>query len=159
VPPTLITAKPEQLDQLAVARSLAKWMDTAVTIPGTNIRVGLDALLGLLPGVGDLVGSAIGSYIIVLAGQLGAPRPVIWRMMLNQLIDLVIGAVPFAGDLLDIGWKANTKNVTLLEKALNDPAGARRSSAWMIVGLVGLLVAVTAGTVALTWWLLRNLAN
>lgn len=157
--PTLITAKPEQLDQLAVARSIANIMDTAITVPGTNIRMGLDTLLGLLPGIGDAISSAVGSYIIVLAGQLGVSRPVIWRMVLNQTIDMVVGAVPFLGDILDIGWKANVKNVALMEKALNDPDAARRASTGMIVGLVLLLVAITAGTVSLMWWLLKSLAN
>ncbi|MBY0513807.1 MAG: DUF4112 domain-containing protein, partial [Gemmataceae bacterium] len=137
--PTLITARPGELDQLAVAKTLAKWMDTAVTIPGTNIKMGLDTLLGLLPGVGDLISSAIGSYIIVIAGQLGVSRPVIWRMMSNQLIDMVIGAVPLVGDVLDVGWKANTANVRLMERALADPAAARRASAWALAGLVAVL--------------------
>lgn len=159
MPPTLITATPDELDQLALARSIAHIMDTAVTIPGTNIRMGLDTLLGLLPGIGDAISSAIGSYFIVVAGQLGVPRPVIWRMVLNQFIDAVIGAVPFLGDLLDIGWKANVKNVTLMEKALNDPDAARRASAGMLVGLVALLLAITAGSVALVWWLIHTIAS
>jgi hypothetical protein len=159
VPPTLLTAKPEHLDQLAGLRSLAKLMDTALTIPGTNVRFGLDALLGLLPVIGDLISSAIGSYIIMAAAQMGASRAVVWRMMLNQTIDLIVGSVPIVGDILDIGWKANVMNVNLLERALNDPEGTRRASAGVLVGLAFVLLAVTAGTVALTWWLLRTLAS
>lgn len=157
--PTLITATPKELEQLEALKALAHVMDTAITIPGTNVRMGLDALLGLLPGIGDAISSAVGSYIILAAGKFGVPRPVIWRMVLNQTIDLVIGVIPFVGDLLDIGWKANVMNVALLEKSLNDPTAARRSSAGLLLSLVVLLLMLTAGTMALFWWLVVTLVK
>lgn len=151
-------ARPDH-DQVAAIRSLAKMMDAAVTLPGTNIRVGLDTLLGLLPGIGDAISTAIGSYIIMIASQLGVSKAVLARMALNQGIDMLIGLVPFAGDLLDIGWKANLKNAALLEQAVTDPKAANRQSRWVVGGLILGLVALTAGTVTLTWWVMQSIGK
>ena len=143
---------------LAVVRGLAKLLDSAFTIPGTHTRVGLDAVLGLIPGVGDLGSAAIGGYVLLVASKLGVPAVVLWRMLLNFGIDAVFGLVPFAGDLFDAAFKANTKNVALLERALADPAGARRASWWGLVtvglGFVAVTVGAVAGTIFLVRWLL-----
>lgn len=99
-------------------------MDSAVRIPGTNITMGVDALLGLLPGIGDAISATISSYLIWEAKQLGAPKLLLARMAGNVAIDTVIGAVPFAGDIFDVAYKANIKNITLLRKHV-DKRGLR----------------------------------
>lgn len=97
---------------------LAHLMDTAFVLPGINRRVGLDAVIGLVPVIGDIAGVAIASYIVYEAKRLGAPRWLVLRMMGNVALDGVVGAVPVAGDLLDAAFKANRRNVRLLRKHL-----------------------------------------
>ncbi len=144
---------------LPAVRALAKVMDKAVTIPGTNISFGLDALIGLIPGVGDAIGSAIGGYVVLIAHRLGVPTAVLARMVMNLGVDALIGLIPFAGDLLDIGWKANVRNANLLEQALVDPRGTRRSSAWVVVGLLLAVFAIGAGTAALGYFVISRLVG
>lgn len=98
--------------------TLAKVMDSIVAIPGTNIRIGVDALLGLVPVVGDVISQAISSYIIWEARRLGVSRWTMARMIGNSLADMAIGAVPFAGDLFDVAFRANLKNLALLKAEL-----------------------------------------
>lgn len=114
--------------ELAVARldTLARVMDSAVQIPGTNIRMGLDALLGLLPVVGDAISATISSYLIWEAKQMGASKLVLARMAGNVAIDTVIGSVPFVGDIFDVAYKANIKNIALLKKHV-DKHGLRNA--------------------------------
>ncbi len=106
--------------QQSVARldALATLMDAAFVIPGTNTRMGLAGIVGLIPGIGDLIGGAISSYIVWEARQLGVPRWLIARMMLNVLIETGVGAVPILGDMFDILFRANLKNVALLKQYL-----------------------------------------
>jgi len=93
---------------------LARLLDNRFVIPGTNFRFGLDAILGLVPGVGDALSAMISLYIISRARQLGAPSALISKMSLNVAIDTLIGAVPLLGDLFDTAFKANVRNVRLL---------------------------------------------
>jgi len=108
----------------AVARldALATLMDAAFVIPGTNIRMGLDGLIGLLPIAGDLIASLVSSYIVWEARQLGAPRWLLARMMLNVAIDTAIGSVPVVGDVFDVMFRANLKNMALLKRYLERQA-------------------------------------
>ena len=154
---TTITLTPE--GRLALARALAQLMDNAFEIPGTRIRFGLDAVLGLLPGVGDILGSVIGGYIVMVGSQMGVPRAVVWRMMWNLGVDTVIGVVPVVGDMLDVAWKANVKNVALIEQALADPVAARRGSTWVLVGIVAFLLLLGgAGGIGM-WFLIQFLSG
>jgi hypothetical protein len=133
-------------------RRLARVQDELLRIPGTNIRFGLDALLGLVPGVGDMVTTGVSAYVLVTAARMGAPTSVIARLAGNIVLDLLIGSVPLLGDLFDVGWKANVRNVRLLERLALDPHGARRSSRWVLAGAlagVGAMV-VGAAWIALT---------
>ncbi len=98
--------------------ALAQLMDGAFFIPGTKIRVGLDALIGLVPIAGDLISSIVSSYLIWEARQLGASRWVIGRMIANTTIDTVFGAVPIVGDAFDVVFRANLKNLALLRRHL-----------------------------------------
>jgi hypothetical protein len=95
---------------------LADWMDTRFRVPGTGIRFGLDGLLGLMPGIGDGVVALPALYAVAKARALGAPTHLQARMVGNILVDLVIGAVPLVGDIFDVGFKANTRNVRLLRE-------------------------------------------
>jgi hypothetical protein len=154
-----LTPLPQAVQQayVASARWLARVLDEAVTIPGTRTKVGLDALLGLIPGIGDLGASVVGGYIVLVASRLGVPAVVLWRMMLNLALDAAVGVVPLVGDALDVAFRANMRNVALLERALTDPAGTRRASRWALAGLgaafVAMTAAGTAGVILLFHWL------
>ena len=137
-------------DPAAGVRTLARLLDSAVTVPGTNFRVGLDALIGLVPGVGDMAGAAMSGYIVLAAARLGAPKPVLMRMILNVAIDGVVGSVPLLGDLFDAGWRANIRNTALLDRHLAAPAQARKGSIAVMIGVAALLVLLAIGAVLLT---------
>jgi hypothetical protein len=102
--------------KLATAEALAKRMDAAFRIPGTGIRVGLDSVLGLVPGIGDTLALAPSVYILKLARDTGAPHSLLLRMAANLGVDWLIGLVPLIGDLFDVGWKANLRNVALMRE-------------------------------------------
>lgn len=104
--------------ELANLKVLSRLMDNAFTLPGTNIRFGLDSIIGLLPGIGDTIGLAVSGYIVSVAHKAGVPWHMKIRMAWNIFIDWLIGIIPFLGDIFDIGFKANTRNVALLEKYL-----------------------------------------
>lgn len=124
-------------------RDLARVLDEAIRIPGTNIRIGLDALLGLLPGGGDVAGGVFSGLIILQAARAGAPTPVLGRMLANVAIDVVVGAIPLLGDVFDVAWRANTRNVRLLESWRERPAPTKRASAFTVGAiLLALLVLV-----------------
>jgi hypothetical protein len=110
---------------LARLETLAHLMDTAFVIPGINRRVGFDALIGLVPVIGDVAGMVISSFIVYEAKRLGAPRWLLARMGLNVAFDGLIGAVPVAGDLFDAAFKANRRNVRLLRRWLERSGGLR----------------------------------
>jgi Domain of unknown function (DUF4112) len=99
---------------------LAYWLDDRFRVPGTGFRIGLDGLVGLVPGVGDVVTNALTAYIVYQAWRLGIPRRVLLRMLANLGIDTLVGIVPVAGDLLDLGFKANRRNVRLLRRHLRE---------------------------------------
>lgn len=148
--PILLTGPGGVIDHLAVVRAISKVMDTAFVVPGTNFKFGVDAVIGLVPVVGDVVGGAIGTYIIFVAAKMGVPKPVLTRMLMNVGADAVAGSVPLVGDVLDAAWRANLKNVQLLEHALTEPRAARRQSWGMILGLGAAVLGMVAGGIALT---------
>lgn len=114
-------AGPRRDDAIARVTMLAKLLDSAFLIPGLNRRVGLDAVLGLVPGIGDAVSAALASYIIWEARQLGLPRWKIARMVGNVAVDTAIGAIPFAGDVFDVFFKANQRNLRIIHEHLGTP--------------------------------------
>ena len=97
---------------------LADLLDTKFVVPGTNWRFGLDSIIGLVPGIGDLVTTGLGAYIIYRARELGAPGWLIARMTANLAIDGVIGAIPLVGDVFDFAFRSNAKNVRMLRRYL-----------------------------------------
>ena len=121
----LADASPEA--SLARLEMLAHILDTAFLIPGINRRVGLEAVIGLVPVVGDIAGVVISSYIVYEAKRLGAPRWLIARMALNVAFDGAVGIVPLAGDLFDAAFKANRRNVRLLRRWLERSGTVRPS--------------------------------
>jgi Domain of unknown function (DUF4112) len=100
-------------------------IDTALVVPGTNIRFGLDGLLGLVPGIGDLITTVMSLYIVHEARELGAPGHVIARMVGNVALDGIVGAVPLAGDIFDVMFRANRRNMRLLQDWLAREANGR----------------------------------
>lgn len=95
---------------------LASILDDRFTVPGTNLRFGVDAIIGLVPGVGDAISATLGSYLIWRAHKMGASKLTLLRMAGNTALDTVVGAVPFIGDLLDFGFKSNRRNLEILRR-------------------------------------------
>jgi hypothetical protein len=127
---------------------LTNLFDQAFRVPGTRWRFGLDALLGLVPGAGDLIGALVGAYGILVARQLGAPMAVQGRMLLNLAVDALAGAVPFLGDLFDFAFKAHVRNRVLIERWLARPHATQRSS---MLSLLAILLGLLAVIVAAIW--------
>ena len=137
---------------------LARWMDNVFEIPGTRIRFGLDPLLGLLPGLGDLLTTLVSLYILGAARRYGVPRVTLLRMASNIAIDAALGSVPFVGDVFDVFWKSNVKNVALLQRHIRaTPAEQRRarSGDWLfLAALILILLALLAGALAVAYGLI-----
>ena len=132
-------------------------LDNSIPIPGTRFRLGIDQLIGLVPGVGDLVGGLLSLYIIVEASRMGVPRGLLARMGWNVAIDTLVGEIPILGDMFDIGFKANLRNLALLDGYVRRPAEVRRSSRRFVALLVVGLLLVTSGAIALAVVLVRLL--
>jgi hypothetical protein len=107
---------PRRAAALQRIERLARLLDTSIGVPGTRWRFGLDPILGLVPGIGDLAGAALSGFIVYEAWRLGVPRGVLLRMIANVAIEAGVGAVPVAGDLFDAWWKANQRNVAILRQ-------------------------------------------
>lgn len=141
------------------ARSLARLLDSSIRVPGTRFRFGIDPLLGLIPGVGDVAGLALAGSILVAAARLGVPRASLLRMGANVGVDALVGMIPLLGDLFDAGWRANVRNMRLIEAHLEDPArAARQGSRWLIVtavGIIGVLLLLVGFAIWLVITLLR----
>jgi Domain of unknown function (DUF4112) len=133
-------------------RRLAWLLDSSIPLPG-GYRIGLDGLIGLVPGIGDAAGALASSYIVVEAGRLGASKALLLRMGFNVFLETLIGAIPVAGDLFDFVYKANLRNLALLERHVRDPVGQRKSSravaAAIIVGVLAVVVLIAWAVAAL----------
>ena len=124
--------------------ALAKLMDAQFRVPGTEIRFGLDALIGFIPGVGDFASFLVSAYIISVARKNGASGFVVSRMVFNAAIDALIGAIPFLGDLFDIGFKANQKNMRLVQQHFNEGRHQGPAGKFVIPMMILLLVVLAA---------------
>ncbi|MGK7371156.1 MAG: DUF4112 domain-containing protein [Candidatus Halalkalibacterium sp. M3_1C_030] len=122
-------------------KRLANLLDSKFRIPGTNIRFGIDPVIGLVPGIGDWIGGLASLYFLVYAVTLKAKASVILRMLWNILIDIIIGAIPVLGEIFDVGWKANLRNADLLEDLIHNPEQTERQSQ-ILVWLAGILSVV-----------------
>jgi hypothetical protein len=146
--------------KLWLARFLAELLDQRFTIPGTSIRIGLDPILGLIPGIGDGLANIAGSAILLIAAQYRLPTIVILRMGINIALNAMIGAVPIFGDIFSIWFRSNVKNVHLLERYLSAGERASTFGNWIFViaivgGIILLLIGILFGTV----WLIKQLWN
>ncbi|MGH9530046.1 MAG: DUF4112 domain-containing protein [Terriglobales bacterium] len=141
--------KDEHLDHIAAV------LDDMFRIPGTKIRFGLDAIVGWIPGIGDAV-AGIASFIIVFsAWQRRAPLITLARMVLNVLLEMVVGAIPVVGDVFHIIWKCNRRNYRLLLRVRDNPRGHTLND-WLFVGLIFTAVAAMAiAPIALLAWLIH----
>lgn len=148
-------SKPPSGSSLERIKKLAWLLDNSIPVPGTPWRIGLDPLFGLIPVLGDLIGAAFSGWILLQAERLGADRATLLRMLWNILVETVVGAIPCLGDLFDAAWKANAKNVVLLERHLAAPDRQRKHDRAFIGVLLGGLLIGTAGAVALGFLLAR----
>ena len=121
----MVPLEPDVTASLKRLDALARLMDSAFEIPGTGIRFGLDAVVGLLPGIGDALSSAVSIYLVKEARRLGAPRHLVGCMMWNVVVDTAVGSVPVAGDLFDVMFRANLKNMALLRAHLDKSSSSR----------------------------------
>ena len=138
--------------EIRMVEGIARWMDTRFRLPGTNFRFGLDGILGLIPGVGDLSTFVISGYLVLLMARNGASGYVLSRMLLNIVIDAALGAIPLVGDLFDFVHKANVKNLKLMRQYYTE--GRHRGSAWkVIIPVLFVLLLVLAVII----WLLYRL--
>jgi hypothetical protein len=129
-------------------RVLSKLLDNSIPIPGTGYTIGLDPIIGLIPGIGDLLGAVLSGYIILEAARAEVPAFTLARMLVNVGVDTLVGAVPALGDVFDAAWKSNTKNVALLDRHLARGATTREGrgvTGAMAAALLALIVIVGAG--------------
>lgn len=150
---------PASVAATAKVDRLARLLDRAVGIPGTNIRFGLDSVLGLIPGMGDVATGALSLYIILEAARLGVPRATLVRMLGNVAVDVAGGSVPLLGDIFDVAWKSNTRNVELLQRHVGRPVATRKASRLTVALIVLAVVLLVAAGVALAWWMVSALAG
>ena len=137
-------------------RRLAQLLDSAIRIPVIGVRLGLDSLLGLVPGVGDAVGAGLSAYPVLIALRHRLPLPVVLRLLGNIAIDALFGVVPVLGDVFDIGFKANLRNQRLIERYADAPLRTeKRSRVAIWVAGVG-IIAIVGSVVALAIWLVSN---
>jgi hypothetical protein len=133
-----------QTKTLAHLRRLAYLLDNSIPIPGTTYRLGLDPLLGLIPGGGDAVGALLSVYIVAKSASLGLPADTLRRMVFNIIVEMLAGTIPVLGDIFDVTWRSNVRNMKLLEAhvAVPVPDHDRAADRWFVLGLVLLLLLV-----------------
>ena len=145
VEPRITPTSPRDDVRLARLRRLAWWLDEGVRVPGTRIRFGLDPILGLVPGLGDVAGALLGGAILIEAHRRELSRTTLMRMAANIILDTAAGAVPLLGDVLDFVWKSNRRNLDLLERHTIKPSKAARTDRLWVVAVFGLLGATCVG--------------
>ena len=144
---------------VARARGLARLLDDLIRIPGTNIGIGLDPVIGLIPGLGDVLGGVMSSYILLVAAQEGAPTSVLVRMLGNIALDSLVGVVPVLGDLFDFAVKSNRRNVDLLERYLGAPRETKAASRGVVALILLAIALLVVGVVAAGVWIVRLLGR
>ncbi|KKL96419.1 hypothetical protein LCGC14_1844670 [marine sediment metagenome] len=136
---------------------LSQLLDNCITLPG-GFKIGLDGFIGLIPGLGDFIGGTLSSIIIIKANQMGAPKSVLMRMVINMLIDTMVGSIPILGDVFDFIWKANQKNMLLLDKYQQNPQQTKRKSfienafvLLILLIMIGLVVMIIGWLISKIW--------
>jgi len=150
----------QDTDRLWLAKFLADLLDQRFRIPGTSIRFGFDPIIGLIPGIGDVIANLTGSLILLVAAQLGVPKVVLVRMGINVAINTLIGAIPIFGDVISIWYRSNVRNVALLQRYLGEQSKKAVVGDWLfvvalIVGLLALMAAILFAAV----WMFKQLWN
>lgn len=135
----------ERTGSLAEVEALAWLLDNSIPVPGTGRRFGIDALIGFVPGIGDLVSAGVGLVVVWRGARMGLPRIVVARMLANSAIDLVVGAIPIAGDAFDLWFKASTRNLNLIRRWLDQPEQSTAGDWAVVLALVGAVVALVVG--------------
>lgn len=139
-------------DYIAFVRLLAEVLDRSIRVPGTDIRIGLDPIVGLIPGFGDAVAGLAGSIILLLAAQLHVPRIVLVRMTMNIAINGVIGSIPLLGDVFSVWFQSNVKNVALLERQVEEERPSTLADWAFVIGLLLGIVGLFVGMfLAIAW--------
>ena len=138
-----------KLAKLQNLRKLSDLWDRSLGIPGTKFKLGLESLVGLLPVGGDFIGILLSVYIVFQAIQFKLPKTVLARMIFNIVIDGAVGSIPVLGDIFDTTWKANTKNVNLLEAHVREPIKSRQKDEWFINIVLAVLVLTLIGIISL----------
>lgn len=157
--PTDAKPKPashREASQVNRLQRLSYLLDQSIPIPGTGYRIGLDPILGLFPAWGDAAGAVLSVYIVVNALQLGVSKPILLKMLSNILLETLVGVVPVLGDIFDATWKANLRNMQLLEAHLDSPSlGPRKPvNPLLLVSVVVVLVLVLVAGIVFSLWLL-----
>ena len=150
---------PGQTQRLAALRRIARLLDSAIPVPGTSVRFGLDPILGLIPGLGDLVSPLFTLGVIWQARDIGVPGVVLMRMIFNVAIDTIVGVVPLAGDLFDVAWKSNNRNIALLEQHAEEERPPSAGDWAVVILAVALLLIIAAVPVLLLGWMTSLLAG
>jgi hypothetical protein len=140
----------------ALCALIARLMDTAFVIPGTKIRFGVDALIGLFPGIGDAIGALISSVLLAQAAQMGVPKIIIARMAGNVFLNTVIGSIPIFGDVFSVFYRSNVKNYALLQRHGLRIRPATAFDWLFVIVLVLVLLGLLAGLIAGLALLFRN---
>jgi hypothetical protein len=139
--------------------ALRRWailLDSAFKVPGTRIRFGLDAIIGLVPGLGDLVAPVFTLILLGTALRMRVPAVVVARMVLNAGIDMLLGLVPLAGDVADVFWKADLRNMALLERHARPGVPPTSADYWFVVGCIAMVVVLAVTPVVLLVWVLTR---
>jgi hypothetical protein len=152
------TPNPRDADRIHQLRSVARLLDESIPLPG-GFRIGLDPVIGLVPGLGDVISGAFAFIVIVQAVGLRAPVSILIRMLWNVLVDTLIGSIPIAGDLFDAAYKANTRNVELLSRYHVDPSTTHRTSRLLVFTVSMLLLLLLLAIIALPVVIIMMIAN
>lgn len=148
---------PSHLANLRRIRQISHLLDNAIGIPGTKYRIGIDPILGIVPGGGDFVAMVFSAYMIVTAAQMGVSQEKLVQMVSNVIVDTFAGTVPVVGDLFDVAWKSNIKNLELLEEHLGSPQTGTAVNWWFVVailaGLFLIMLAIVSLSVLIISWL------
>jgi hypothetical protein len=150
---------PGQEQRLAVLRHFSRLLDSAMVVPGTTFRFGLDPILGLIPGLGDLVSPLFTIGVLWQARDLGVPKVVQLRMIFNVAIDTLLGMVPLAGDLFDFAWKANDMNLALLERHASEEHRPSTGDWLFVAGMFLILAIIAVAPFFVLGWLLSSVSR
>jgi hypothetical protein len=147
----------QQSKDLSLARFIADLLDQRFTIPGTSIRIGLDPILGLIPGIGDAIANIAGSAILLIAAQYRVPKIVLLRMGMNVALNAIIGAIPVFGDIFSIWFRSNAKNAQLLERYLAAPGQRAAAADWALAAaVIAVILLLLIGIFVALAWLVRQ---